>query len=74
MELDAMILVLIVLSFKPTFSLSSFTLSKRYFSSSSLPTIRMVASAYLRLLVFLLAILIPTCDSSSLAFHMMYSA
>ena len=71
---DAMILVLIMLSFKPTFSLSSFTLSKRFFSSSSLPAIRMVVSANLRLLVFLLAILIPTCDSSSLAFHMLYSA
>ena len=70
----AMILVLIMLSFKPTFSLSSFTLSKRFFSSSSLPAIRMVVSAYLRLSIFLLAILIPTCDSSSLAFHMMYSA
>ena len=28
---------------------------------------------YLRLLIFLLAILIPACASSSLAFHMMYS-
>jgi len=33
-----------------------------------------VASAYLRLLIFFLAILIPACASSSLAFHMMYSA
>ena len=32
-----------------------------------------VSSAYLRLLVFLPAILIPTCVSSSLAFCMMYS-
>ena len=32
------------------------------------------ASAYLRLLLFLLAILIPACASSSPAFHMMYSA
>ena len=32
------------------------------------------ASAYLRLLIFLPAILIPACASSSLAFHMMYSA
>ena len=71
---DAMILVLIMLSFKPTFSLSSFTISKRFFSSSSLPAIRILVSAYLRLSIFLLAILIPTCDSSSLAFHMMYSA
>ena len=29
---------------------------------------------YLRLLIFLLAILIPACASSSLAFHIMYSA
>ena len=29
---------------------------------------------YLRLLIFLLAILIPACDSSSLAFRMIYSA
>ena len=34
----------------------------------------MVSSAYLRLLIFLLAILIPACASSSLAFRMMYSA
>ena len=30
--------------------------------------------SYLRLLIFLPAILIPACASSSLAFHMMYSA
>ena len=36
---------------KPTFSLSSFTLIKRLFSSSSLSTIRVVSSAYLRLLI-----------------------
>ena len=35
--------------------------------------IRGVSSAYLRLLTFLQAILIPACASSSLAFHMMYS-
>ena len=34
----------------------------------------MVSSAYLRLLIFLPAILIPACASSSPAFHMMYSA
>ena len=34
----------------------------------------MVSSAYLRLLIFLPAILIPACPSSSLAFHMIYSA
>ena len=32
------------------------------------------ASAYLRLLIFLPAILIPACASSSPAFHLMYSA
>ena len=34
----------------------------------------MVSSAYLRLLIFLLAILIPACASSSPAFLMMHSA
>ena len=56
---DAMILVFQMLSFKPTFPLSSLTLIKRLFSSSSLSAIRVVSSAYLRLLIFLLAILIP---------------
>ena len=45
---DAMILVFWMLSFKPAFSLSSFTLIKRLFSSSSLSAIRVVLSAYLR--------------------------
>ena len=63
-----------MLSFKPALSLSSFTFIKSLFSSSSLSAIRVVSSAYLRLLIFLLAILIPACASSSLAFHMMYSA
>ena len=56
------------------FSLSSFTFIKRLFSSSSLSAIRVVSSAYLRLLIFLPAILIPVCVSSSPAFLMMYSA
>ena len=34
----------------------------------------MASSAYMRLLIFLLAILIPICALSSLAFHMLYSA
>ena len=55
---DAMILVFWMLSFKPTFSLSSFTLIKRLLSSSSLSAIRVVSSAYLRLLIVLPAILI----------------
>ena len=70
---NAMILVFWMLSFKPTFSLSYFTFPKRLFSSS-LSAIRVVSSAYLRLLIFLPAILIPACASSSPAFLMMYSA
>ena len=41
---------------------------------SSLFDIRVVSSAYLRLLIFLLATLIPACDSSSPAFHVVCSA
>ena len=52
---------------------SPLTFIKRLFSSSSLSAIRVVSSAYLRLLIFLLAILIPACASSSPAFLMMYS-
>ena len=52
----------------------SLTLIKRLFSSSSLSVIRVVSSAYLRLLLFLLVILVPACYSSRLAFCMMYSA
>ena len=63
-----------MLSFKPTFSLSSFTFIKRLLSSSSLSAIRVVSSAYLRLLIFLPTILIPTYASSSPAFLMMSSA
>ena len=71
---DAMILVFWMLSFKSAFSLSCFTFIKRLFSSSSLSAIKVMSFAYLRLLIFLLAILIPACASSSLAFFMMYSA
>ena len=58
---DAMIFAFWSLSFKPDFSLSSFTLIKRLFSSSSLSALRVKSSAYLRLL-FLLAILIPALN------------
>ena len=61
---DAMIFIFWMLSFKPTFSLSSFTFIKRFCSSSSLSAVRVVSSAYLRLLIFLPAILIPACASS----------
>ena len=43
-------------------------------SSSPLYLLPVVSSTYLRLLIFLPAILIPACDSSSPASHMMYSA
>ena len=64
---DAMTLVFWMLSFKPNFLLSSFTFIKRLFSSL-LSAIRVVSSDYLRLLIFLPAILIPACSSSSPAF------
>ena len=70
---DARIFVFLIFSFKLAFSLSSFTLIKRFFSFSLLSGIRVVSSAYLRLLIFLPAILIPAYNSSSLAFCMMYS-
>ena len=51
---DAIILGFWMLSFKPTFSLFSFPFIKRLFSSSSLSALRVVSSACLRLLIFLL--------------------
>ena len=71
---DAMIFVFWMLSFRPTFSLSSYTFIKRLFNSSLLSAIRVVSSAYLRILIFLQAVLIPACASSSPAFRMMFSA
>ena len=47
--------------------------SKRLFNFSWLSAIKVVSSAYLRLLIFLPAILIPAYDSSSLEFHIMNS-
>ena len=70
----AIILVFWMLSLKPPFSLFSFIFIKRLLSSSSLATIKVVSFAYLRLLLYLPAILIPACDSSSLAFLMMFPA
>ena len=58
MELDAMIFALRMLSFKPAFSLYFFTFIKRLFSSFWLSAIRVASSTYLRLLIFLPAILI----------------
>ena len=64
-RLNAMFLVFWMLSFNPAFSLSSFTFIKWLFSSSSLSTLSVASSAYLRLWIFLPAIfLIPACASS----------
>ena len=73
MGLNPRIFILWMFSFKPAFSLPSFTLIKKLFSSSSYCGIRVVSSAYL-MLIFPPAILIPAYASSSLAFLMMYSA
>ena len=70
---DAIILVS-SMQFKPAFSLCCFTLIKRFFSSYSLSVIRMVSSAYLKLLIFLRAKLIPAWASSGPAFLMVYYA
>ena len=55
-------------------SLYSFTLIKRLLYSSFFSATRVVSFAYLRLLIFLPAIMIPASDSSSPEFCMMYSA
>ena len=70
----AMILVVLIFTFKLALSLSSFTLIKRLFSCYSPSAIRLVYSASLRLLMFLQPVLIPACNSSSLAFLMVCSA
>ena len=62
-----------MLTFKSAFSLSSLTFIKGLFSSFLLSVMRVVSSAYLKLLIFLPAIFIPACASTSLACHMMYS-
>ena len=71
---DGMILVFWMLSFKPY---SSFTLLFHFHQEAlqflSLSAIRAVSSTYLRLFIFLLAILIPVWASISLVFLMMYS-
>ena len=71
---DAMILVFWMLSFNPTFSLSSFTFIKRFFSFCLPSAIRVVSSAYLKLLIFLPAILIPAWNpiDSSFVHLLMY--
>ena len=63
---DTMMSVFRMLSFKPTFSLSSLTFNKRLFSYSSFSAIGVVSSVicvsvYLRLLIPLPAILVLCC-------------
>ena len=64
----------LIFSLKLALSLSSSTLINSLFRSFLLFAIRVVSSTYLRLLMFLPPILIPACNSSSLAFLMMCSA
>ena len=71
MGLDAIIFIFWMLHFKPDFSTVIFQILQRLLGSSSLSGIKMVSSTYLWLLIFLLAILIPNCDSFSQIFHMM---
>ena len=71
---DAMILVFQILSVKPGFSLPSITLIKKLFSSRLLSAIRVVSYAYMRLLLFLSAVLTPACNSSTPPFLRIYSA
>ena len=69
----AMILVFLIFGFKPAFTLL-LCLHQEALCSSLLSAIMVVSSAYLRLLIFLPAILIPACTSSSPTVCMVYSA
>ena len=66
MKLDAMIFIFLMLSFKPAFSVSSFSFIKKVLMLSA---IRMVSSAYLRLLISLPAIL---CQESVISLALSY--
>ena len=65
---DATILSFLNAEFQASFFILLFHFHQEALSSSSLSAIRVVSSAYLRLLIFLPAILIPACASSSMAF------
>ena len=69
MGLDAIILVFWTLSFKSALFTLLFHLIKRLFRSSLPSNIRMVSPAYLFLLIFLLAILIPVYDNPAQHFE-----
>ena len=74
MAQDVIILLFLMLSGKPAFHSPFSPSSRGSFSFSPLTAIRMVSSAYLRLLLFLPTFMIPTCDSPNLACHMIYPA
>ena len=63
-----MVLNFLIFSFKLALPVSAFTLIQRLLSSFLLSAIGVVSSTYLRMLIFLLPILIPACNPSSLAF------
>ena len=69
---DAMILVFLILSFKPAFSFFHLYQEALWFLFTFCHW--SVSSTYPRMLIFLLAVLIPACDSSSPALRMTYSA
>ena len=64
----------LIFSFKTALLLFSFTLIQRLFSSFLLSAIRVVTSAYLRLLMLLPPALILACNPASPGFLMMCSA
>ena len=64
----------VIFSFKMALLLFSFTLIQRLFSSFLLSAIRVVTSAYLRLLMLLPPALILACNPASPGFLMMCSA
>ena len=74
MGLDVMILVIWMFSFKLAFHSPLSSSSRGSLDPLCFFAIRVVSSIYLRLLIFLPAILVPAYKSFSLAFHMMYSA
>ena len=69
---------MILVFFNAEFQASFFTLSFHPYQEAHqflfTFAIGMVPSAYMKLLIFSPAILIPACDASSLAFHIKYSA
>ena len=76
MGLDAMIFICWMLSFRLAFLLSSFTLIKRLFSSSSLSVIRVITSAYMNEVVdiFHCKLVISECDLSRPTFYIIYTS